>query len=297
MSSTDEPPEYKYIAYIDESGDPGIKRVKPIDHPGSSEWLVLGATVIAAQRETEVSAWNADLMAKMKSHQMRDLHFQKLSPAKKLIACEHVASLPVRCFAVASNKQNMRGYTNPRAAQIPSDNWFYCWMTRVVLERVTHWVKMHSTKEYGSPQRVKLVFSARGGLRYSQMRAYFEWLRYQGSSPYLALGVIEHDVLDIRLMEVRNHVGHDGLKLPDIVASAFFKAIDVWDTGACDPQFAEALRPRMARWPETPTGQFAGYGVKLWPGYGKLKNKVRPEQLSTFKTYGYPKQWWRDGGP
>lgn len=297
MTALHEPPEYKYIAYIDESGDPGIKRVKPLDKPGSSEWLVLGATVVAAEREEEIAVWNAELMAKMRSHQMRDLHFQRLSPAKKLIACEHVASLPVRCFVVASNKQNMRGYSNPRAAQIPSNNWFYCWMTRVVLERITHWVKAHSVKEYGSPKLVKLVFSGRGGLRYSQMKAYFEWLRFQGRNPYLPLGVIEHDVLDIRLMEVRNHVGHDGLKLPDIVASAFFKAIDIWDTGASDPQFAEALRPRMARWPDTDGGQFSGYGVKLWPGYGKLRDKVLPEQLATFKSYGYPKQWWQRGGP
>lgn len=238
----------------------------------------------------------AELMAKMNSHQMRDLHFQKLTAARKLLACEYVAALPVRCFAVASNKQNMRGYNNPRAAKIPSDNWFYCWMTRIVLERVTHWVKHRSIKEYGSPQKVKLVFSERGGLRYSQMNAYFQWLKYQGDNVHLPLGKLAHETLDMRLMEVRNHAGHDGLKLPDIVASAFFKAADVWDTGKCDPQFAEALRPRMARWPETGDGLISGYGIKLWPPYRKVRERVRPEQLEIFRRYGYPRQWWEQNG-
>lgn len=182
----------------------------------------------------------------------------------------------------------MRGYQNPAAAKIPSDNWFYCWMTRVILERVTHWVLHRSILEYGSPQKVKLVFSERGGLRYSQMNAYFQWLKYQGSNTVLRLGKIEHETLDMRLMDVRNHAGHDGLKLPDIVASAVFKAADIWDTGACDPGPALALVPRMAR----ADGMVAGYGLKLWPGYKKLGGKVKPDQLEVFRRYGYPRQWW-----
>lgn len=293
MSGND-PPEYRYVAYIDESGDPGIKRVKPVDVPGSSEWLMLGGVVISADREAEVSGWVKDLMAKMDSHQMREFHFQKLSPARKLIACQHLADLPLRCFAVASNKQNMRGYRNQNAETIPSQNWFYCWMTRVILERITHWVKARSLADHGAVHKVKLVFSERGGLRYSQMNAYFQWLRYQGDNRFLKAGGLEHDVLDMRLMEVHNHSQHDGLKLPDVVASAFFKAADHWDTGGCDPQFAEALRPRLARWPE-PDGMFAGYGIKLWPKYRELRRCVRPDQLAIFERYGYPRQWWQGG--
>lgn len=297
MSGANEPLDFKYIAYIDESGDPGLKKVKPIDLPGSSEWLMVSAVVIAAHREAEVSAWASELMTTMNSRQLRDLHFQKLSHARKLLACQSVASRPVRCFVVASNKQNMRGWRNPFAEKIPSDNWFYCWMTRLLLERVTHWVKERSIKEYGSVQRVKLVFSERGGLSYSQLNAYYKWLSFKGDNQKLPLGNLEYDTIHMELIEVLNHAGHDGLKLPDIVASAFFKAADVHDTGACDAVFAEALRPKMARWPDSRDGQISGYGVKLMPGFGKLRNKVQPGQLTVFKGYGYPKQWWRDGGP
>ena len=231
-------------------------------------------------------------MAELNSHQMRDIHFQKLTPARKIIACNSVASRPVRCFVVVSNKQNMRGWRNPFAEKIPSDNWFYCWMTRLLLERVTHWVKARSIAEYGTTQRVKLVFSERGGLSYSQLNAYYQWLSYKGENQVLKLGNVEYDTIHMRLLEVHNHKGHDGLKLPDIVASAFFKACDVHDTGACDPSFAAALRPRMARWPDDRDGSIAGYGVKLMPGLSRISGKVRREQLDVFRQYGYPAQWW-----
>ncbi|WP_158916220.1 DUF3800 domain-containing protein [Caulobacter sp. S45] len=295
MPNADAPPNYDYVAYIDESGDPGITRVKPLDERGSSEWLIVAAVVVAASREAQLSAWNGTLMSTLNSRQMREVHFAKLNPTRKLQACEHVASLPVRCFAVASNKQNMRGWRNPFAEKIRSDNWFYCWMTRLLLERVTHWAEHRSLKDYGEIRKVKLVYSERGGLSYSQMNAYYSWLRSKGENQFLTAGNLVYETMDMRLLEVQNHTGHDGLKMPDIVASALFKAADRWDTGACDPRFAKALAPRMARWPE-PNGAIAGYGVKLMPTLGKLINKTQSEQLEIFRHFGYPDQW-RAGSP
>ena len=289
-------PSYDYVAYIDEAGDPGLKKVKPLDENGSSEWLVVSAVVVAASREGELSAWSDELLATMGSHQMRQLHFAKLNTLRRLQACQHVASKPVRCFTVVSNKQNMKGWRNPIAEQIRSDNWFYCWMTRLLLERVTHWVAHRSEAEYGGTRKVKLIFSERGGLSYSQMNAYYEWLKSKAGHQVLPLGELVYDTLNMRLLEVWNHAGHSGLILPDIVASAFFKASDVWDTGACDPQFALALRPRMARWPES-EGLIAGYGVKLMPGISKLASVTKPAQVAVFRSYGYPQQWWDKAVP
>lgn len=53
----------------------------------------------------------------------------------------------------------------------------------------------------------------------------------------------------------------------------------------------------MAHWPDSLDGQIAGYGVKLMPGLGRLRDRVQPRQLDVFRDYGYPKQWWRDEGP
>ena len=287
--------EYHYVAYVDESGDPGTTKVKPLSADGSSEWLVIGAALIPAELEPSLKPWVEEMMSAMKSRQLTDIHFQKLNPRRKALLCSMLADKNVRLFAVISNKQNMQGYSNPIAAQIPSDNWFYCWLTRILLERLTEYVARASIKRYGEPKRVKLEFSERGGLRYSQMQAYYEWINLKsigGKIPlYLPWGTVDFRVLSLDLMRVYNHRERAGLKLPDIVASAFFKGVDVHDTREVDPQFAKLLRPKMAT---ADTGQIAGYGVKLMPNWRTLdKFKVPETQRELLRFYGYPNQWWQ----
>lgn len=283
-------PEYGYVAYIDEAGDDGLRAVKPLSMPGSAEWLVLSAVVIKAENQANVPSWVEQIRSGFRSQQSNVIHFASLWPATKIAVCKSVANLDIRCFVVASNKKNMQGYTNPDAAQIPSQCWFYCWMTRVLLERVTRFVLHRSLADHGAPKKVRLEYSARGGLRYSQMEAYYEWLKLKRHNPVLPWGRICWEVMDRRLMRVYPHYQREGLQIADIVASAFFKACDKHDTGACDPQFAELLKPRMAREPDKVGGMIAGYGVKLLPN---MKNaKLDPDQAAIFKSYGYPRQWW-----
>lgn len=280
-------PDFKYVAYIDEAGDTGLKAILP-DPKGASEWLMVAGVIIRAHREHETADWNNQLKAKLNSRQLREVHFADLNPRKKLVACEHVAGLPVRCFVVASHKRNMKGWRNPFAEKIRSDNWFYCWMTRLLLERMTHWVEHRSLKEFGQIEKVKLVYSARGGLSYAQMNAYYEWLRTKGENQVLTAGNISYETIHHELLEVANHVGHNGLKLPDIVASSFFKAADIYQTKGLDNSFAKALSGRMAR----SRGMIAGYGVKLIPRLGQVQRPIDPSQLKIFRYYGYPEQWW-----
>lgn len=295
MAST--PPSYDYVAYVDEAGDPGLNKVAPRTAGGSSEWIVVSAALIPAELEGQISSWVSELMGLMRSHQMRDIHFQRLNDSRKALACSYIAQKNVRLFAVISNKQNMEGWQNARASTVPSDNWFYCWLTRILLERVTEYVYAASLKRYGQSRKVKLEYSERGGLRYSQMHAYYEWLKVKSASGKVSLfvpfGDFQYSVLHPDLMRVYNHASRDGLKLPDIVASAFFKAVDIHQTKECDPSFAKILKPRMARAPST--GQVAGFGVKLLPNWKTLDRfNVPEEQRTILRYYGYPHdQWWQ----
>lgn len=117
MSSGDK--EYGYIAYIDGAGDPGLKRVRPIDETGGSEWLILSAVVIKASRETSVKSWAEDIVTGLGIKQRNDLHYRTLSPTRKIVTGQKIAELPLRGFAVCSNKKNMRGHVNRRAEKIP----------------------------------------------------------------------------------------------------------------------------------------------------------------------------------
>lgn len=291
------PPSYDYVAYIDEAGDTGINHVKPRSFPGASEWFIVSGALIRARDEPNVSGWIQATFDALRSRQLRDIHFQKLNDERKRIACSMIAGTETRFFVIISNKQNMQGYKNLRAASIPSDNWFYCWMTRVLLERITDYVYADSIKRYGEPRHVKLEYSERGGLRYSQMQAYYEWIRLKSSSGaiplFLPWGRLRFEVLHHELFNVFRHELRDGLKLADIAASAFFKAVDVHDTGACNPEFAKLLTPRMAAAPAT--NQIGGYGVKLLPKWKTLNDfDVPSNQRVILRHFGYPSNYWFD---
>jgi hypothetical protein len=277
---------------VDESGDPGLRRIKPIDAIGSSEWLVVSGVVIDAKREADVRGWLSNAHAALGSKQLKDIHFAKLNDMRRTIMCRQVAALPLRCFVVASNKKNMRNYHNPRAEKVPSDNWFYCWLTRVLLERVTDFVAAHSLQQYGEVKRVKVEYSERGGLRYSQMKAYYEWIRpkSRAGTMYLTAGDIVWETIHPHLLEVHQHQTRAGLKLADVVAGAFFQAADCVESGPCNPTYAKLLQARMARVPDKMGGQIAGYGVKLLPNF--YPAKLTAKQAEIFRFYGYPRQWW-----
>jgi hypothetical protein len=285
---------YRFVAYIDESGDPGLNRVKPIDDNGSSEWLIVSAIVVSELNEIECDNLVRAIASNFKNFQSNQLHFSKMNEAKKLFACEKLANFPCRIFTVASNKKNMKGWRNKFAELKSLDtNWFYCWLTRILLERVTHWVESRSIAEFQAPEKLKLVFSNRGGLSYSQMKTYFDWLKMKSNagSLFLPLGDLRWSVMARELVEIAPSHERGGLQLADIAASALFKACDKFDTGACDPRFAKALKPRVASiYDEDGYRIYSGYGLKLMPSF-KAANLLQ-EQKEIFEFFGYPRQWW-----
>jgi hypothetical protein len=282
---------YSYVAYIDEAGDPGLQRVKPLDDNGSSEWLILSAVVIGAPNERNVAPWRNDILRATKS-QRKDLHFTDFKPWNKRITCAEIARLPVRCFVVCSNKKNMKGYRNPFAEHYPAPNWFYAWLSRLLLERVTHFVREKSLEQHREIRKVRLEFSSRGGLDTFGLTSYFNWLKLQSEEGknFLPLGNIVWDTIDESLVFIFSHKERAGLQLADTVASAFFKACDYVDTGECNPEFAKLLEPRMGRDPDGNRGAVSGYSVKLMPKFKTAD--LLPVQAEIFTFYGYPKQWW-----
>jgi hypothetical protein len=293
MSGDPYKPDYDYVAYIDESGDPGLDGIKPLDPNGASEWIVVSAVVIRKVHEVAATKWMEDIRDRLKSPQMQIIHFRRLRPVwRKELVCDAIAKLPIRCFVVCSNKKNMKGHENPFADKVPSQNWFYCWLTRVLLERVTHFVAADSRKRYGIVKRVKIVYSRAGGLSYAQMAAYYEWIREKrrNNNQFLNWGDLDYDTLHSSLLEVRAHSSDVRLSLPDAVANSFYKACDKYDTGACDVTLAKRLVKRMAAVPDKPRGQISGYGVKLLPGW--VKAELDADQQEMFLYFGYPKQWW-----
>lgn len=290
-------PDYEYIAYIDESGDTGLSRVLGIDAHGSPEWFTLSAVLIHKSEEPNLAGWIGEMIKATGSRQLKDLHFTKLKPDARAAVTKYMAQKPIMCFVICSNKKNMKNHKNPRveAAMMPVVDWFYCWMTRLALERVTHFVWRRSVTRFREPKRVKLIFSERGQLKLGQINAYYEWIRQQSRNDNLWIpdGDLEWECISPHLIDKDFHKNLAGLKLADIIASAFNAAYDNKQSGLCQPVYAMNLKPVMARYKNNSDGVYSGYGVKLLPGWRGAK--MTTDQKVIFAHYGYPRQLWQDG--
>lgn len=283
--------DYRYVAFIDEAGDDGLAKVRPIDPDGASEWFVLSAVVVSIENEPDVPQWHKALREDIGQRQSRTIHFKRLNEDwRREALCSAMAQLPIRCFVVVSNKKSMRGHTNKRAAKVPARNPFYCWMTRLLLERVTQWCGNRNGLEVAHEGKVKFVFSERGGMSYSQFAAYLHWLKLQslGNSLYLPQGDLDWSVVSTDLIEAYNHERKAGLQLADVVASAFYQAVSLKPDGTTRPRYAELLRPRMA----IRGGTHAGFGVKMMPTH-IWRYGVDEVQTRIFSFYGYQERLLR----
>jgi hypothetical protein len=281
--------DYGYVTYIDEAGDPGLNKVRPIDDNGSSEWLILSAVVIRVKREDAVVGWVNGIRDRIGVTQRRDLHFRKLSPTRKIAVAREMAELPIRAFAICSNKKNMRQHRNDRAAKIPSQQWFYNWCLRLLLERVTAFCAGRTMHDHGEFKRLKIEFSERGGHRYSQTKAYHSYLAFQqeGQKVFLKKRQPVRGMLHSDLMQEHPHESRAGLQLADVVASAFYQAADCLGPGTWSLDAAKGLEQIMAK----ENGSFRDFGVAVFPT-PPWKAELTAEQKQIFAHCGYSFGRW-----
>jgi hypothetical protein len=276
-------PEHYYIAYIDEAGDPGLKTVRPIDPVGGTEWLCLAAVVTSAKQSQNAVGWVRSILRETGT-KAPDIHFRNLPEFRKRITCSAVAKLPVRAFVLTSNKKNMRQYRNLRAERLKSQQWFYNYCLRMLLERVTHFCFEHAKSENAPGRLLKIIYSERGGHSYGQTVAYHELLKSQSKAGTMVLTKrrIFWEVLDWRLAEAVSHKSSAGAQLADVVASSFYQAIDTLPPTKWDNSYAQLLKPIMAR----DDGSYMNYGVALQPT-PPSKAKLTDQQKEIFEFYGY----------
>jgi len=275
-----------YVVYIDEAGDDGIRSIRRQGKPGATEWFALGGLAVEKHVDEKLNSMLAAILSGINSKQRRDIHFNRLDHDRRMQVCEFIAAQEVRCFVAISNKLNIEGYTNERAAKAGGKNTFYNWMTRLLLERVTAHCSWHSHKKYGKPRKLRMEFSTRGGMNYEQMRAYLYKIKDQSraNNLYIDRGDLSWDVVDLDEIYYFDHGARAGLQLADIVASAFYQSLASSDgvMGKCC--YAETLKPRMAA---DHNGVVYEYGLKLLPPGGV--SRILPHQRGIFEFYGAPK--------
>ena len=151
------------------------------------------------------------------------------------------------------------------------------------MERVTDICLKDAKKRFDEVRPIRVVFSKRGGHSYGQTKAYWEILKAQasGGTTYLNKREIQHETLRFNLVDYIPHEQVAGLQLADIVASAFYRAVDAngpkWNV-----EHAKALKPVMAK----ERNVVADFGLVLQPTKAEDLT-ITEDQKIIFKYYGY----------
>ncbi|MDR3529022.1 MAG: DUF3800 domain-containing protein [Rhodopila sp.] len=236
-----------------------------------------------------------ELLARIKTHQRSDIHFAKLDDTRKELVCRYLESLNFRWFVSVSHKPNMRGHRNTRAERVRSKNYFYNWMARVLLEKVTKYCRKDGLTRYrnGPQRKLRVEFSSRGGMFYPHTRDYLAklWIQSQERKLVVSRDDLAWDVVDIQQIHHFSHRQRAGLQMADIVTSAFYRGLGQANGRAGDVRFSSILKPRVAEGPE---GVF-GFGVKLQPDH--WDRTLMDNQREIFELFGAPLKGGRPPDP
>jgi hypothetical protein len=282
-------PDTGYIAYIDESGDIGLRTVVPLDANGASEWLIVSAMVVRSENEREVAKWLRAMREKARSTQSPDLHFKTLSDRQRHIICGELAECDARLFVVISNKQNMRQHRNDRAARMgQSKHYIYWFLCRLLLERVTEFCEARNDLAGTPGRRLRVEFSKRSDLNYTHLSNYLTKLWIQDERVFLNKKTLRWSVFDPHEIYAYDHRTRAGLQLADAVASAFYRAVNRDAETPCNSDFAKLLKPRV--WAGKKGNHF-DTGFKALPFPMRVAN-LDADQKDVFNAYGYPAEKW-----
>ena len=157
---------HTFVAFIDESGDDGLKKFRvPGSRGGASTWLVISACVYRAQYSLEAVKWRDEILGRMPEKKKRELHFKDLSHQQRVVAAQVLGSKPIRTVSVlAAKKPIPQGIYDQK-------NQLYFYLTRYLLERVSWLCRDMRRRAPEGDGRVAITFSRRGGMSYGDFRS------------------------------------------------------------------------------------------------------------------------------
>ncbi len=245
----------------------------------------MAAAVIRKENESKVAPWLRTMRDTARNLQAPDMHFRKLSDKQKRIIAGEISGLPVRLFAVVSNKRNMRQHNNKYARKVSGHkHWFYWWVTRLLLERVTDFCADRNKLDGTPDRKLQIEFSRRKDLRLDDFTDYFTRLWAQRGNEVLSKRRINWSVFDFQKVYFFDHRNRAGLQFADVVASSFYQAVNIHPHGRCCGDYAIMLEPRIHR---NSNGKAVNEGFTIWPhslsGLG-----LSEDQKAVFRHYGYP---------
>lgn len=240
---------HSYIAYIDESGDDGLKKFRAPGQSGGTHWLTISCCVARYVNDLEFVSWRDQIKIGGK----REIHFRELNHSQKLMACQRIATFPVRGITILSNKKLIPAGTYNQKNQL------YHYLTRYLIERLSWLCREMRPQVPEGDGRVKIVFSKRGGMDYEDFRNYLRRLQTTETQ-------IHWPVIDIDAVDARDHSTRAGLQIADCIASAFRMAVDPDEYGNCESRYARELKANTYH----RNGNYLSYGMKVLPAIERI---------------------------
>jgi hypothetical protein len=105
-----------------------------------------------------------------------------------------------------------------------------------------------------------------------------------------AAGDLKWSMVDTNEILVLDHPEKAGLQLSDVVAGAFYEAVERnrGEIEHCDPSYAKLLQPLIAT---SAAGNLLSYGIKTMPNLWEMD--LQDEQKVIFEQFGYSSKSWK----
>ncbi len=224
----------KYNAYIDESGDEGIRR--------GTEWLVLTAVIVQADMDLTVSKSIDDIKTKLCIPSHTPFHWKLIRNkhvGKKRFVIDRLAQEDFICINVIANTYDIENIS-------ATSTMLYNYFCRILIERITWYI---SEKE----GTVNLIFSNRSNTSWADLKDYISTLCTSRQCE------IKKDV--ICGFEVYDSWQKKMLQFADACASSTGEAFNKDSYGYFDERFILTLSDKLYR----RNGKLFSYGLKIFP--------------------------------
>ncbi len=239
-----------FIAYIDESGDEGFNF-----KPGVSEWFNLSAVIIRKTDDLKMVELTNGVKYRLGKPIKKALHFRDLKHEHRVFFVDRIASTKLRTVSIVVHKPSI---TSLEAFNEKFRLYFYA--VRFLCERISWYARDNRLSRDEGNGEVKLVFSNRSSMPYSEMRLYLNKLERMSYEDFGDIR-IHWPVIDVRKMETLTAGKRAGLQVADAVAGSYYYATEYSHFGLTEDRYARMLKPVVY----AHKGKRLNYGLKFFP--------------------------------
>ncbi len=230
--------------YVDESGDRGTK-------PTSSDHFVVSAIIVPDPLDAQVRAQLANLAYQLGRKPGQVLHFRNLTHPQKVKATQDIAASSVAAITnVIVCKRHLHGVGSPgNTSYITRPDPMYLWALRLLLERISWWIRDH-----GGGSSI-VTFAHVKNFPAQKLHNYRQALELSSTS-------IHWPSFAGHQFRVAGMAAVQLLQLADSTASALYSAIEPDQFGNIEDRYLRNIAPKLYRYASSPV---TSYGLKVFP--------------------------------